>query len=90
MIISVVEYLGRATLRHAEYVGSLALQLRAGARLNRTDSATGRKPESLALCGQADADCRRGCVSDGRHHGAVRGVHSCHARGLQSCAVSAP
>jgi phospholipid/cholesterol/gamma-HCH transport system permease protein len=29
MIISVVEYLGRATLRHAEYVGSLALQFRA-------------------------------------------------------------
>jgi phospholipid/cholesterol/gamma-HCH transport system permease protein len=29
MIISVVEYLGRVSLRHVEYVGSLALQLRA-------------------------------------------------------------
>jgi len=37
MIIPVVEYLGRATLRHAEYVGGLALQLRAAlASIGRT------------------------------------------------------
>jgi phospholipid/cholesterol/gamma-HCH transport system permease protein len=37
MIASVVEYVGRATLRHVEYVGGLALQLRAAfASIRRT------------------------------------------------------
>jgi ABC-type transporter Mla maintaining outer membrane lipid asymmetry permease subunit MlaE len=53
MIISVVEYLGRATLRHTEYVGSLALQLRAAlASIGRALPLVGNRNRWRSAVGQ--------------------------------------
>jgi phospholipid/cholesterol/gamma-HCH transport system permease protein len=53
MIISVVEYLGRATLRQAEYVGSLILQLRAAlASIGRTLPLIGNRNRWRSAVGQ--------------------------------------
>jgi phospholipid/cholesterol/gamma-HCH transport system permease protein len=53
MIIPVVEYLGRTTLRHAEYVGSLALQLRAAlASIGHTLPLVGNRNRWRSAVGQ--------------------------------------